>query len=605
MAARNKPNKRQTNWSELGLRAAQAGDYAKARALFENALEAEPRNASHHHNFAVVLERLGEFDAAAAHLTMALARKPRLREAGARLAQLTARRPVLSVEQIDAAGLSTALGFEGIPHQALAKLGFQVLENATAWGEVVDKVANDPRATAASLVTKRTASILTNALLLRSLELGINVSPDSERVIAAIRRSILLDLPRERFRDNALTTFTLALAAQFTNNEHVHAVGDDERLALEALSLDPEALVEGDANEGIKLLLLLLYRPLDELLGDRLADLELDNVRPRAVRSFAVAQRDELLDIAAVAKTVKNFGTISDATSKRVASQYEERPYPRWKTLDTPKTGALRGALGRYFEVRDLAFFDQPFDVLIAGAGTGQHVCRSAIGYGENAQLLAIDLSSASLGYAARMVRRHSIANIELIQADVLEIGAMGRSFDIIESVGVLHHMDDPSAGWRSLLGCLKPGGLMLVGLYSRTSRRNIIELRDEADYPGPACTDDLARQYRDQMLARPEPEAGEADLRRSVDFYSLSGFRDLVLHQSEVQFTIPEISDLLDENGLEFRGFAAQPHVLELFADAYPDDPWPGLLENWQAFEEANPRAFDDMYQFWCQKTV
>ena len=58
-------------------------------------------------------------------------------------------------------------------------------------------------------------------------------------------------------------------------------------------------------------------------------------------------------------------------------------------------------------------------------------------------------------------------------QADILKLGGIGRSFDIIESNGVLHHLADPFAGWRVLVALLRPRGLMNIGLYSKAARRD------------------------------------------------------------------------------------------------------------------------------------
>ena len=41
------------------------------------------------------------------------------------------------------------------------------------------------------------------------------------------------------------------------------------------------------------------------------------------------------------------------------------------------------------------------------------------------------------------------------MQADILELEKLNKNFDIIESGGVLHHMDDPFAGWQVLVNCL------------------------------------------------------------------------------------------------------------------------------------------------------
>ena len=66
------------------------------------------------------------------------------------------------------------------------------------------------------------------------------------------------------------------------------------------------------------------------------------------------------------------------------------------------------------------------------------------------------------------------------MQADILELEKLNKNFDIIESGGVLHHMDDPFAGWQVLVNCLKPGGLMRIGLYSELARQHIVKLREE-----------------------------------------------------------------------------------------------------------------------------
>jgi 2-polyprenyl-3-methyl-5-hydroxy-6-metoxy-1,4-benzoquinol methylase len=56
----------------------------------------------------------------------------------------------------------------------------------------------------------------------------------------------------------------------------------------------------------------------------------------------------------------------------------------------------------------------------------------------------------------------------------------LGGDFDIIESIGVLHHMKEPMAGWRVLTDLLKTGGLMNIGLYSESARRHIVKARDD-----------------------------------------------------------------------------------------------------------------------------
>ena len=42
---------------------------------------------------------------------------------------------------------------------------------------------------------------------------------------------------------------------------------------------------------------------------------------------------------------------------------------------------------------------------------------------------------------------------VRFAQADILELGSLGQSFDLIESVGVLHHLRDPGRGLAVLAG--------------------------------------------------------------------------------------------------------------------------------------------------------
>ena len=100
-----------------------------------------------------------------------------------------------------------------------------------------------------------------------------------------------------------------------------------------------------------------------------------------------------------------------------------------------------------------------PF-ILIAGCGTGQHSIGAASRFSK-CDVTAVDLSLSSLAYAKRKTDEFGFTNIDYLQADILNLRKMDKEFDIIESAGVLHHMDEPMAGWNVLVDLLKPDGLM------------------------------------------------------------------------------------------------------------------------------------------------
>ncbi len=74
-----------------------------------------------------------------------------------------------------------------------------------------------------------------------------------------------------------------------------------------------------------------------------------------------------------------------------------------------------------------------------------------------------------------RKARSLDAGNLSFMQADILDLDLLEREFDIVESVGVLHHMADPMAGWRKLCARLKPGGVMRIGLYRDLGRQDIM----------------------------------------------------------------------------------------------------------------------------------
>ena len=91
-----------------------------------------------------------------------------------------------------------------------------------------------------------------------------------------------------------------------------------------------------------------------------------------------------------------------------------------------------------------------------------------------------MDLSLASLAYAKRKSNELHLNNIDYLRADILNLHQIGKEFDLIESGGVLHHMDDPMAGWKVLVDLLRPGGLMKIGLYSEWARHHVVKAREE-----------------------------------------------------------------------------------------------------------------------------
>ena len=357
-----------------------------------------------------------------------------------------------------------------------------------------------------------------------------------------------------------------------------------------------QTLVQSEQPEAIKILCLASYRSLHQY--DWCQKLEcLDNLEEVKRRLIEEPLLEKM-----IAKDIPVLEEISDDVSLKVREQYEENPYPRWVKLGVSIKAkpivAVCDELKLQLYSENIKNVTAPA-ILIAGCGTGQHSIGTASRF-SNCHVTAVDLSLASLAYAQRKSNELCFTNIDYLQADILHLHQMGKEFDIIESAGVLHHMDEPMAGWRVLVNLLKPGGLMKIGLYSELARQHIVEVRKEITALGVGTSEADIRKFR-QSLAESHDENHQR-LTTSGDFFSLSTVRDLIFHVQEHRFTLPQIKNCLDELGLKFCGFENKD-VISNFRELHGKEADIYDLELWHQYEQSYPRTFAGMYQFWCQK--
>jgi SAM-dependent methyltransferase len=116
--------------------------------------------------------------------------------------------------------------------------------------------------------------------------------------------------------------------------------------------------------------------------------------------------------------------------------------------------------------------------VLDAGCGIGRHAYYAA-SYGAS-EVVALDLSVA-VETASRNLA--SLDNAHVVQGDLLRPPLrkpeQGGGFDLIYSIGVLHHLPDPREGFRRLVEWLRPGGTIAVWVYGHENNgvvRNVVE---------------------------------------------------------------------------------------------------------------------------------
>ena len=417
-----------------------------------------------------------------------------------------------------------------------------------------------------------------------------------EDLLRELRASLLLSISGLKNSTEELQ-FQSALALQCFTNEYIYNISEHEDEALEALEMAvKQVLSNGDQPSPQSILCLASYRPLNqyEWSSSLLITDDIEEVFTRQV--LEPNQEAKFKSILPVLED------ITDEVSSKVRDQYEVSPYPRWVNLGLslkpePISKVVEGIKLKL--LNDAIKEVEAPNILIAGCGTGQHCLGTAASF-KDSKVLAIDLSLSSLSYAKRKTEELGIQNIDYMQADILDLGKLNRQFDIVESAGVLHHMDDPVAGWRVLTDCLKPSGLMKIGLYSELARQHIVEMRQEISNAGIGSSDAAMKSFRKTVMTSDQNH--HKQILNLNDFYSLSELKDLLFHVQEHRFTIPQIQGCLSELGLKFCGFKF-PKIVSHFKLTNTGKGDPYDLDKWQAYEEANPNTFLGMYQFWCQK--
>ncbi len=427
-------------------------------------------------------------------------------------------------------------------------------------------------------------------------------SIEIEKFLSGLRSALLQETASDRHRKLSIPSLSLyaALAQQCFLNEYVFFAPAEEWQAANCLRERlAQALSSCTDFSASWVAAVASYFPLHAVANcKRLAQGDLPTVlRPLIEQQILEPRQEQELRA-----SIPSLTGIEDEVSLKVRQQYEQNPYPRWaRSPSISRRRKVDEYLRTRFPNAELRAMPASDDCLIAGCGTGQHVA-GMVSLLDFRNVLAIDLSLASLSYAKRTSQRLRLDNVEYAQADLSKLPATGKTFDMIDCSGVLHHLADPMAGWRALLSMLPAGGVMRVGLYSKLARVPIVlahRLIVERRYRG---SPDEIRQCRQDIIGL-SPDNPIRKVVYSSDFFSLSACRDMLFHVQEHHLTLPQIAQFIDENRLKFLGFEIEPVVIQRYLERFPQDLAGTDLALWHQFEEENPDTFVAMYQFWVQK--
>ena len=254
----------------------------------------------------------------------------------------------------------------------------------------------------------------------------------------------------------------------------------------------------------------------------------------------------------------------SDAATPVVSAFYDRFPFPGDPLQDGPPPGynwrwCHRSVLAAVHGCCPPGS-DQP-RILDAGCGTGvstDYLCHLNPG----ADVVAVDISEGALQVARERLRRsgaaETVASLRQERRSLLDLGDEAP-FDYINSVGVLHHLDQPEAGLQSLAGALAPKGLLHLFLYADAGRWEIHRTQRALTLLNVGTEAEGLRLGRQLFETLPEQNRlrRHHEQRWAVDCAADANFADMYLHPQETSYNLERLLRFAGSAGLHFAGFS------------------------------------------------
>jgi SAM-dependent methyltransferase len=249
--------------------------------------------------------------------------------------------------------------------------------------------------------------------------------------------------------------------------------------------------------------------------------------------------------------------------STAVAKLYDTYPFPPEPLLDEPPPGYnwRWNWLAAYNFCTGQKPARQDIRILDAGCGTGVGT-EYLVHLNPTSQVVGIDLSAGALAVARERCQRSGANRVEFHHLSLYDADRLPGEFDLINCVGVLHHLPDPIRGIQSLAPKLAPGGLMHIFVYGELGRWEIklmqqaiglLQGEKKGDYQ------DGVKVGRSVFASLPE---NNRLVRREQERWSMENtrdecFADMYVHPQEIDYNIDTLFELIDASGLKFLGFS------------------------------------------------
>ena len=155
------------------------------------------------------------------------------------------------------------------------------------------------------------------------------------------------------------------------------------------------------------------------------------------------------------------------AVTARVRSFYEKNSFPNYDGMEDFGVLVNKGNKN-LFSADLLRAIGWNKRILECGCGTGQlsHYLQL-----NNNHVLGVDISLGSLALAMGHKKDNGLVRSSFAQMNIFDLAVKDASFDVVIAQGVLHHTFDARRAFASIVRKVKPGVIVVVGLYNYFAR--------------------------------------------------------------------------------------------------------------------------------------
>jgi len=225
---------------------------------------------------------------------------------------------------------------------------------------------------------------------------------------------------------------------------------------------------------------------------------------------------------------------------KEVQDFYNKTPFPDYELSRFTDKISLKNAAYDFANILDRSIKGNS-SIIDVGTGTGQ---LSAFLSLDREEVYGIDFSDSSLNKARALKEKLELNSLTLIKVDITktdEIKAIGKQFDYLLCLGVLHHTENAYQSFKNILSLLKPGGLIAIGLYNRYGR---IPLKIRQVLARTIFKNN--NKIKDKFI---KMQIGETDDKERARGW----WNDQYNHPHETTHTVGEVLNWFKENNIEY----------------------------------------------------